>query len=143
MTRPRWVAIAVCVACLPLGAAGAQENRQCSPEDIRVRLRLRDTTWNQGERVSMRIVAKNTSEQACEMQFPSGRGGTVRIFRGDARVWEHGYCKVYTDHLEIQTWAPGRTESWRYGWNQNEYARTESGRFDCKGQRTPAESGRY
>lgn len=91
----------------------------------------------------MQLVARNTSDQACEMQFPSGRGGTVRVFRDGEIVWEHGRCKVYTDHLEIQTWAPGRSESWRFGWNQNESAKTESGRLSCKGERTPAPAGSY
>lgn len=143
MKRSRWIAVLLCVACLPLGAAGAQENRQCSPDDVRVALKLRSARVPDGERVRMRIVAANTSGKACEMQFPSGRGGTVRVFRDDDLVWEHGYCRVYTDHIEIETWEPGRREVYRFGWGQRENAMDENGRIDCEGEKTDAPPGRY
>ena len=134
----------LCIACLPLTTvAGAQENRQCKPDDVRVALKLTSKSFDPGERVKMRLVAENTSGKACEMQFPSGRGGTVRVFEGGDLVWEHGYCRVYTAHIEIETWEPGRREAYRFGWSQRESSRTEDGKIDCEGERTDASPGRY
>lgn len=143
MNRSRLLAALLCLASIPLSSATAQENRQCRPKDVRVALKLASKTYPQNERVRMRVVAENTSDQACEMQFPSGRGGTVRVFKDGELVWEHGYCRVYTAHIEIETWEPGRREAYRYGWKQKQNAMGDNGRIDCEGERTPAEPGRY
>ena len=90
----------------------------------------------------MRLIAENTSDAACEMQFPSGRGGTVRIFEDGELAWEHGFCRVYTDHIEIETWVPGHRETYRFGWKQQRNAMNENG-IDCEGERTVADPGRY
>ena len=136
------MAALLAASLLPIGSAEAQE-RQCSPEDVSVGLRLSQNSYNQDERVRMRLVAENTSSSACEMQFPSGRGGTIRVFQDGDLVWEHGYCRVYTQHIELETWEPGHRESWGFRWKQHFNDRDKKGRLRCDGERPVAPPGRY
>lgn len=142
MRAPRRIALAASLLALPAAGATAQENDQCTPEDVRVTLGVRSDSYGRDEPVRFRLRARNTSNQTCEMQFPSGRGGTVRVFDGHDPIWEHGYCRVYTDHIELQQWEPGHHDSWRFRWRQKEYGRTGK-RFDCDKPRALAEPGRY
>ena len=136
------IGLAACLTVLPVAGATAQENEQCTPEDVRVTLSVGAESYERGEPVRFRLTARNISEETCEMQFPSGRGGTVRVFDGDGPIWEHGYCRVYTDHIEIEQWEPGHRDSWGFRWKQKEYGRTRKG-FDCDKPRKFAPPGRY
>ena len=121
----------------------AQEGRECTPDDVSTRLVLNDTSVPAGDPIPMKLVAKNTSGESCTMGFPSGRGGTVRVFKNGNPVWEHGYCRVYTQHIEFETWEAGHRDAYRYRWKQYRLGEDKRGRFDCDGKRDPAKAGTY
>lgn len=142
--RNQIVLLALVAASLPFGLADAQETRKCTAEDVAVRLRVSEDSYSRDERVRMRIRAENISSTACEMEFPSGRGGTVRVFRDGELMWEHGYCRVYTDHIELETWEPGHSDSWGFRWKQHLNDRDEKGRIRCgEGEWPLASAGSY
>lgn len=144
MKRSRLFIAIAALSLVPVTGASSQESKQCQPDGTAVRLRLSSESYERGEPVRMRLHATNTSDAACEMQFPSGRGGTVRVFEDGELVWEHGYCRVYTQHIELETWEPGHSETWGFRWRQHLNERDEKGRLRCGGgDWARAEPGRY
>lgn len=139
----RILVFVLAIAASQLVPAAAQENRECKPEDVSRRLVLSRKSYGPDEPVRMKMIVKNTSGQTCSMGFPSGRGGTVRVFKGGHAVWEHGYCRAYTAHFEYATWEPGHRDVYRFKWRQWMNAQDESGRLSCDGKRYRASSGRY
>ena len=128
---------------LSVAPAGAQEGRRCKPEDIRSQLRVSRDSYPAGEPVRMRLVMENTSTRTCTMELPSGRYGTVRVYRSGELIWEYGVCRAWTAHLEYQEWEPGHRAVARFRWKQHENARDEEGRISCEGERKVAEPGSY
>ena len=133
----------VALAMISVLPAAAQEGRTCKPDDVSRRLRLNTTTFTRQEPIRMRLVVKNTSGKTCTMGFPSGRGGTVRVFQAGQAVWEHHLCRVFTQHFEYQTWEAGHREVYRFKWRQRMNAQDDSGRLSCDGERQRARPGRY
>ena len=134
--------VAVAIAATQLVPAAAQGNRECKPEDVSRRIVVSRESYGPDEPVRMQLIVKNTSGETCSMGFPSGRGGTVRVFKQGNPVWEHGYCRAYTAHFEFATWEPGHREAYRFRWRHWMNAQDGSG-LNCDGKRYRASSGRY
>ena len=142
-TRRTLFAASALVLLAASAASGREQERECRPPDVSRKLVLSDTSVGRDQPVRMELRVKNTSGESCEMAFPSGRGGTVQVFRGGEKVWEHGYCRVYPQHIVFATWEPGHHENYRYRWKQSENARGPDGQIDCDGERTRAKPGSY
>ena len=139
------VLVALTVALLGVGttAIGAQDRRRCEASDVSWALGLPRNSFAAGDPIRFSLEIELSSKEACEMEFPSGRRGTVEVFENGKPVWEHGYCRVYPQHIEYEMWEPGHSETYRYTWKQRENSRNDKGELDCEGKRHDAGPGDY
>ncbi len=143
MKRKVTVVVTSVLLALPLVPAVAQEGRRCTPEDISSALRIGREAYSTGEPVRMRLVMKNVSTKTCSMELPSGRHGTVRVYRAGDLIWEYGICRAWTAHIEYEEWEPGHRKAVAFRWRQFENNRNKRGEITCDGKRPRAEPGRY
>jgi len=129
-------AVATAAVGVSLPAPVAAQVRECTQADISVNLRLDDTTYARGqEPVRMTMVVKNTSGEACTMDWPSGNSHSFVVKKDGRRVWNSSRCHAYTQAVVEEEWPAGHRETYKARWRQRSNG-------DCD-QRRLVSAGRF